>query len=39
VGWVVGHYYIVYGPLINETAVLFLKENLKTQMPVRFGEN
>jgi propionyl-CoA synthetase len=27
VGWVVGHSYIVYGPLMNRNTTVFLKEN------------
>jgi propionyl-CoA synthetase len=28
VGWVVGHSFIVYGPLINRNSSIFLKGNL-----------
>jgi propionyl-CoA synthetase len=34
VGWVVGHSFIVYGPLINRNSSIILKETDKTQMPV-----
>jgi acyl-coenzyme A synthetase/AMP-(fatty) acid ligase len=39
VGWVVGHSFIVYGPLINRNSTIILKGNKKLQMPVPFGES
>jgi acyl-coenzyme A synthetase/AMP-(fatty) acid ligase len=33
-GWVVGHSFIVYGPLLNRNSSIILKETDKTQMPV-----
>jgi propionyl-CoA synthetase len=30
VGWVVGHSFIVYGPLINRNSSIILKETYKT---------
>jgi propionyl-CoA synthetase len=35
VGWVVGHSFIVYGPLINRnSSIIFEGKPIKTQMPV-----
>jgi acyl-coenzyme A synthetase/AMP-(fatty) acid ligase len=36
VGWVVGHSFIVYGPLINRNSSIFLKGNLSDAST--FGE-
>jgi acyl-coenzyme A synthetase/AMP-(fatty) acid ligase len=38
VGWVVGHSYIVYGPLFNRnTTILFEGNRFVPQMQVHFG--
>jgi propionyl-CoA synthetase len=34
VGWVVGHSFIVYGPLINRNSSHFEGKPIKLQMPV-----
>jgi propionyl-CoA synthetase len=38
VGWVVGHSFIVYGPLINRTPASYLRKTNKTPDASTFGE-
>jgi propionyl-CoA synthetase len=38
VGWVVGHSFIVYGPLINRNSSIFWRETYKTPDASTFGE-